>query len=640
MTLTTADIRRFLVDTFGDEDLRTLCFDYFRDVYDDFTTGMTKGHMIQLLIERCVRRGALANLEAALRAERPDQYVKQFGAPIPPPMSSDIPAEIAPAGRDPRQVFVSHAHQDAEFAHKLAADLDSAGWCAWIAPESIQPGEKWVEAIGRGLDGSGVFVVALTAAAVASNWVRNETNAAIELDNRGEAQFIPLDVATCTVPTLWNIYQRVPFRGRYEDGAAALLRRLETSPAATRRHGDAATRREPPRIEIAPAALRLSGPQVQELMASLLDAYDEGSLRQMVRFQLDEHLDLITGGGNLSQVVFSLIAWAERTGRIAELIAKAQAYNPGNARLAAFARSVPGIAVVEPTRVAPQAPMPTRAAPAAGPITFDWVTIPAGDFLMGSDKQKDELAFDDEAPQHMLHLPEYRIARVPVTVAQFAAFVGATGHKTTAEAQGSAWSYTGSEWQDIKGADWAHPRGWASNVRSKQDHPVTCVSWHDALAFCKWAGVRLPTEAELEKAASWEQGSGGAGEPGRKRVYPWGDNAPTDKLCNFDMNVNDTTPVRRYPDGMSPYGLLDVTGNAREWTSSLWDKDTGKSEFGYPYDANDGRENPNAPDAVRRVVRGGSFWDHVRVMHCAFRDAEKPDFPDGGIGFRVVSPGS
>ena len=449
MTPTTADIRRFLVNTFSDEDLKTLCFDYFRDVYDDFTTGMTKGQMIQLLIERCVRREALANLEAALRAERPDQYVKQFGAPTPPPVSSAIPAEIAPAGRDPRQVFISHAHQDADFAHRLAADLDSAGWRAWIAPESIQPGEKWVEAIGRGLDGSGVFVVALTPAAVASKWVRNETNVAIELDNRGEAQFIPLDLAACSAPTLWNVYQRVPFRGRYEDGLAALLRRLGTNPAApeagdgeTRRQGDKETKpgvvgqkpqaAEPPRSEIAPAALRLSGPQVQELMASLLDAYDEGSLRQMVRFQLDEHLDLIAGGGNLAQVVFNLIAWAERTGRTAELIAKAQAYNPGNARLAAFARSVPGIAVVEPARVAPQVlPAPThratRTAPAAGPIAFDWVTIPAGEFLMGSDKTKDKLAYDNETPQHTLNLPEYRIARVPVTVAQFAAFVGATG---------------------------------------------------------------------------------------------------------------------------------------------------------------------------------------------------------------------
>ena len=192
MPPTTADLRRFLVDTFDDEELKILCFDYFRDVYDEFTTGMTKTQMIQLLIERCVRRDALANLEAALRAERPEQYEKRFGAaapPVPPaapvePALAEVGA-AAPAGtgRDPRQVFISHAtRQDADFAHRLAADLAAAGWRPWIAPDSILPGEKWVEAIGRGLDGSGVFVVALTPAAVASNWVRNETNAAIELE--------------------------------------------------------------------------------------------------------------------------------------------------------------------------------------------------------------------------------------------------------------------------------------------------------------------------------------------------------------------------------------------------------------------------------------------------------------------------
>ena len=102
----------------------------------------------------------------------------------------------------------------------------SAGWRPWIAPESIQPGEKWVEAIGRGLDGSGVFVVALTPAAIASRWVKTETNAAVELENRGEVQFIPLDVAACSVPILWSGYQRVSFRGRYGDGLRALLARL------------------------------------------------------------------------------------------------------------------------------------------------------------------------------------------------------------------------------------------------------------------------------------------------------------------------------------------------------------------------------------------------------------------------------
>ena len=174
---------------------------------------------------------------------------------------------------------------------------------------------------------------------------------------------------------------------------------------------------------------------------------------------------------------------------------------------------------------APATPTVAQPAPAArsSPIAFDWVTIAAGAFLMGSDKAKDAQACDDELPQHKLHLPAFRIARVPVTVAQFAAFVQATGYRTTAEEQGSALVYTGSKWEDVKGANWSHPRGPTSDVRQKQDHPVTCVSWSDAQAFCQWAGVRLPTEAEWEKAARGADG----------RIYPWGNTPATKELCNF-----------------------------------------------------------------------------------------------------------
>src|SRR5690606_17447059 len=129
-------------------------------------------------------------------------------------------------------------------------------------------------------------------------------------------------------------------------------------------------------------------------------------------------------------------------------------------------------------------------------------------------------------------------------------------------------------------------------------HPVVNVTWHDALAFCQWAGVRLPTEAEWEKAARGTDG----------RIWPWGGNEPTDKLCNFNMNVGDTTPVGAYPAGASPYGCLDMAGNVWEWTISLWGKDANKPDYGYPYDPNDGREAPDAPDAVRRTLRGGSWF--------------------------------
>lgn len=509
MTHTTAEIRRFLVDTFNDEELKILCFDYFRDVSDEFTTGMTKGQMIQLLIERCVRREALANLEAALRAERPDQYRQRFGAPAP----ALIPVEIVRAGRDPRQVFISHAHQDADFAHRLAADLASAGWRAWLAPDSIQPGEKWVEAIGRGLDESGVFLVVLTLAGVGSAWVKTETNAAIELEVGGAVCFIPLDAAACAVPVLWNGYQRVSFRGRYEDGLRQLLARL-----------GAAAGPEP-------------APPVRD-----------------------------------------------------------------NQRAAAPAIAVPAVVLQR------------------GPIEFDWITIPTGDFLMGSDMAKDKLAYDDETPQHTLTLPEYRIARVPVTVAQFAAFMAANpGYRTTAEQQGSARNWTGSKWEDIAGADWAHPRGPGSDVRAKQEHPVTCVSWHDALAFCQWAVVRLPTEAEWEKAARGTDG----------RIWPWGNREPNSGVCNFNRTVGDTTPVGSYPDGASPYGLLDAAGNVWEWTSSLFKP--------YRYDATDGREDPKSGDG--RTLRGGSFGNVARSVRCACRYGSGPYLRRGYFGFRVVSPG-
>ncbi|HRW09570.1 MAG TPA: SUMF1/EgtB/PvdO family nonheme iron enzyme [Caldilineaceae bacterium] len=226
----------------------------------------------------------------------------------------------------------------------------------------------------------------------------------------------------------------------------------------------------------------------------------------------------------------------------------------------------------ESTEAAVAAPVNTtvdkRSSQSTPAINIDWVPIPAGAFRMGSDKAQDKDAYDVETPQHSVSVADFKIARVPVTVAQFAAFVDATGHKTTAEKEGSAWGWTGSDWEDIQGAYWAAPRGPGSHVRDKADHPVTCVSWHDANAFCAWATevyravgqqieIRLPTEAEWEKAARGTDG----------RIYPWGNEPPDGECCNFDMNVGDTTPVGRYPAGV--HGLHDMAGNVSEWMITL-----------------------------------------------------------------------
>ncbi len=288
-------------------------------------------------------------------------------------------------------------------------------------------------------------------------------------------------------------------------------------------------------------------------------------------------------------------------------------------------------AAPEPSRTAaaPAQPSKLESAPVAkpGPIEIDWVNIPAGPFLMGSDKKKDKDAFDDELPQHTVTLAAYRIGRTPVTVAQFAQFVQATGYVTTAEKEG--WSYTWSgSWEQVKGASWRAPRGPGSDVHQKGDHPVTCVSWLDAQAFCAWAGARLPTEAEWEKAARGADG----------RIYPWGNEAPDASRCNFNLNVGDTTPVGQYPKGKSPYGVLDLAGNVWEWTSTIWGKNSDKPDFAYPYDPNDGREDRDRTD-VRRLLRGGSWYFVARHVRSAFRDGNDPGVRFVDLGFRLAAPG-
>lgn len=231
----------------------------------------------------------------------------------------------------------------------------------------------------------------------------------------------------------------------------------------------------------------------------------------------------------------------------------------------------------------------------ADPISFDWITVPAGEFLMGSDRSKNIDAYDYETPQNQLSLPGFRIARVPVTNAQYQEFVQATGHQYP------------EHWKGEKIPD------------NKEKHPVVYASWDDAVAFCTWAQVRLPSEAEWEKAARGTDG----------RIYPWGNGEPNDKRCNFDLNEGDTTPVGIYTIGISPYGCLDMAGNVLEWTRSLY-KD-------YPYNAEDGREDLTTSGV--RVVRGGSFLDSRFSVRCTYRYWYGTVIQNNFIGFRVVSPG-
>ena len=225
---------------------------------------------------------------------------------------------------------------------------------------------------------------------------------------------------------------------------------------------------------------------------------------------------------------------------------------------------------------------------------IDFVEVPAGKFLMGSNDES------DEKPQHLVNIPyDYYVGRFPITNAQYAAYTQSIGI--------------------------AHPvSGWEKKV----DHPVVNVSWQDSIAYCRWlndlrrnelpAGLvlRLPTEAEWEKAARGTDGL----------IYPWGDTFDKDKGNVDQGGKNDTTPVGAYsPQGDSPYGAADMAGNVWEWTHSLFDR--------YPYHVGDGREDENV--SGNHVQRGGSFIGSNQLARSASRYEGNPSFLDF-VGFRVV----
>jgi formylglycine-generating enzyme required for sulfatase activity len=315
-------------------------------------------------------------------------------------------------------------------------------------------------------------------------------------------------------------------------------------------------------------------------------------------------------------LIIGLIGRVERTERGPELIAWLRANRPD------YRWPVP-YRVVTPLVAMPGSDA-GRAFMIESPFHLELVRVPAGEFLMGSDSARDPDADDREKPQSLLNFPEFYIGLYPVTVAQYVAFLQASGYKTTAE-QGVGMKWETGVWQDAA-AGWQHPGRQDAEVSMKADHPATLVSWHDALAFCRWLSeesgrvFRLPTEAEWEKAARGTDG----------RIYPWGNKAPDASLCNFDGSlISGTTPVSMYPAGASPYGSLDMAGNVWEWTSSV--------DRPNPYDGRDGREDLNAPDTEARIMRGGAFNYPARDARCSFRGWSAPIYTTAYVGFRVAT---
>jgi formylglycine-generating enzyme required for sulfatase activity len=233
--------------------------------------------------------------------------------------------------------------------------------------------------------------------------------------------------------------------------------------------------------------------------------------------------------------------------------------------------------------------------------TAEEILIPAGSFQMGCDSgNPSEMCSSNEQPLHTVTLSAYFIDKYEVTNARYQACVDAGG----CTAPGNVDSVTRSPYY---------------GTSTYADYPVINVTWHQASAFCAWAGKRLPTEAEWEKAA---RGSSDT------RVYPWGDSAPDCTKTNYSTCVFDTSGMGSYPSGASPYGVMDMAGNVFEWVND-W--------YGSSYYSMSPSVNPQGPSTgVVRVLRGGSWNDDVNVVRSAYRLYTYPFSSNLALGFRCV----
>ena len=234
----------------------------------------------------------------------------------------------------------------------------------------------------------------------------------------------------------------------------------------------------------------------------------------------------------------------------------------------------------------------------------DLIAIPGGTFVMG-----DSAGEPDEKPRRVTVTP-FRIMRHEVTNREFAAFIAATGHRTDPERSGSGYVWT-DRWRAVDGADWRHPEGPDSGIQQRPDHPVVQVSARDAAAYCRWAGLRLPHEAEWEFAARSTEG----------RTYPWGDAPPevagvrranfgTVACCAADDadGYRTTAPVGRFPAGASPFGAMDMAGNVWEWTADPFPRE---AERGGPARRAAGATIPTAcgsPTGTETRPTSASIW--------------------------------
>ena len=509
-------------------------------------------------------------------------------------------------------VFIGYAREDRAKAVQLAQVLEAQGWSVcWDV--YIPAGKTFDEVIAEALAQARCIVVLLSKASVTKHWVKTEAE-------RGRKRniLVPVLLDEVELPIAFELIQAAPLIGWQGEpshlGVARLLQDIAAivGPPPIKKPKDHQEKETlEPRKPKTDDFFSIIGKVVMPVAAVAIAAFI-----MMWFIQPPPN-------GTTHQ------AESEKK----EVVSQPPAETTKAAVPAESKTQKPKVPRIEKVVSAPSFSVPKQMPiEITGKDGAPMVLVPAGEFTMGSSDGE-----NDEKPVHRVSLDAFYLDKYEVTNKLFQKFSRETGYETTAEKEGKAYGYTSSgEWKEISGANWRKPEGGETVfVSNRDEHPVVSMSWYDAEAYCRWAGKRLPTEAEFEYA----------NRGGTQTTYWWGDSNPGSRrvaniadeagkrqfsgwsiMAGYDDGYVRTAPVGSFDP--NPFGLYDTTGNVWEWTADWYGKDY--------YERSPSR-NPTGPShGEYRVLRGGSWSNEPGYVRSADRGRSQPMNRSAAYGFRCA----
>jgi formylglycine-generating enzyme required for sulfatase activity len=492
-----------------------------------------------------------------------------------------------------RRTFLSYSRANKDFALKLARELKAEGLPVWLDQLDIPAGARWDREVEKALKESEVFMIILTPASTNSENVLDEIGYAIDNGKR----ILPVLLENCEVPLRLRRFQYVDFTSKsFDEGVQSAKELLEHIIAQLPSPPEG-----PANISSGQAVVTarngLEAESASNRTASTAPPQGKFALQGVTLKLLGIAAVMIVIAG----LAYSILSNRGKNNLLAPTSP------PETAAILLPTSTLPAeVAITAPTP-APASTVTLAATPVpvlgiGSSMVSDkdgmvlWY-VPASEFTMGSG----ESSSSNDAPAHQVTLDAFWIDETEVTIARYAKCVQAGACESPVYDPRNHY-YAGDAQYD--------------------NYPVAFVNWSMASAYCTWAGRRLPTEAEWEKAARGANGS----------TYPWGDDAPSVIHLNFKPNgVGDAMPVGTYPDGASPCGALDMAGNVWEWVADYYARD---------YYTHSPSSNPQGPtdgtDSTARIVRGGSFDSNADGVKPSRRLLEEPGNTYRGVGFRCA----